>query len=690
MSNPALHPDATLLFSKNITFFEKKHPNIAKRISAHPVSDSAIIFDDYGKPINISLGQVNLYGKDSKEYVDFQIENFREHPTRLAYPNPNHCNINHTSFGLFRLMQDYILQHEDRNEWLDNLQVVDIGYFFCFGLGLGDHIEKLLDEYKTNTFIITEPVWDFFVHSLYNLDWTEISEKAEKQDTNLIFCLGESVEATVLQIEKIISAYGITFLEGSYFYIHYPSWENEKALDRLKGRMDSFSISSGFFEDEIDMCSNTYANMRRERFTYIKAQRVLHQDMPAFIVASGPSLERNIQHIKKWRDHVVLFSAGSTLKILLQNGIRPDIHIENENVPQVFSILKGLNEQYGLQGITLCASATIYPGVASFFDNVWFYSRPGLSSTSIFASADDALHDTGPLVANSASALAVASGFRNIYLFGVDCGKLPGKATHHKDTVYNEDEALLGMSATDFDDMFNRRVPGNFGGEILTSRFHDMSRLAFNSLSARTKMQIYNCSYGAALDGIPPLSSARIALTNTPGQQKQVLERIQNQFITYEPKTFITAERIQTMVDDADAFKESMRNALDELIETTDNFTSIDKALDTYWIENLEKHRGYMTMTAGTYSTMIRLASFLGSRIKKDDIRKAFIKHTMYKFLEICDWMADRTQDIFIQMKEDHASIASVAPYEGGFDKVQDVSLDADLQAEVEAYLKEI
>lgn len=133
-----------------------------------------------------------------------------------------------------------------------------------------------------------------------------------------------------------------------------------------------------------------------------------------------------------------------------------------------------------------------------------------------------------------------------------------------------------------------------------------------------------------------------------------------------------------------------MHTALEELIETTDNFTSIDSALDTYWKDHLKELRGYMTMTAGTYSTMVRLASFLGSRIKKEDVRKAFIKHTMCKFLEICDWMADRTQDIFIQMKEDHATIASVAPYEGGFDKVQDVSLDADLQAEVEAYLEEI
>ena len=193
MSNSVQHPDATLLFEKNMSFFEQKHSDIAKKISTHPVSNSAIIFNDCGKPTNISLGQVNLYGKDSEEYVNFQIQNFREHPTRLAYPDPNHCNINHTSFGLFRLMQDYILQHGDRKEWLDNLQVVDIGYFFCFGLGLGDHVEKLLDEYKTNTFIITEPVWDFFVHSLYNLDWTKINKKAEEQDTNLIFCLGESV-----------------------------------------------------------------------------------------------------------------------------------------------------------------------------------------------------------------------------------------------------------------------------------------------------------------------------------------------------------------------------------------------------------------------------------------------------------------------------------------------------------------
>ncbi len=45
---------------------------------------------------------------------------------------------------------------------------------------------------------------------------------------------------------------------------------------------------------------------------------------PALIVSAGPSLSKNIEIIKKYRDKVVVFCVGSAYKVLEQHGIRPD------------------------------------------------------------------------------------------------------------------------------------------------------------------------------------------------------------------------------------------------------------------------------------------------------------------------------------------------------------------------------
>lgn len=44
----------------------------------------------------------------------------------------------------------------------------------------------------------------------------------------------------------------------------------------------------------------------------------------ALIVSAGPTLDRNIETIKKYRDKFVLFTVGTALKTLVKNGITPD------------------------------------------------------------------------------------------------------------------------------------------------------------------------------------------------------------------------------------------------------------------------------------------------------------------------------------------------------------------------------
>ncbi|MCQ2754891.1 MAG: DUF115 domain-containing protein [bacterium] len=44
----------------------------------------------------------------------------------------------------------------------------------------------------------------------------------------------------------------------------------------------------------------------------------------ALVISAGPTLDRNIETIKKYRDNVVIFTVGTALKTLIKNDIKPD------------------------------------------------------------------------------------------------------------------------------------------------------------------------------------------------------------------------------------------------------------------------------------------------------------------------------------------------------------------------------
>ena len=130
-------------------------------------------------------------------------------------------------------------------------------------------------------------------------------------------------------------------------------WPLKEARTLLNERIKVFYLSSGFFEDEILMMRNTYYNLRGTAFRLVDRKRHRERSTPVFVVGSGPSLDRDIAAIKKWRDRAIVFSCGTAIGILLKNGIRPDLHVENENTFPLVKNLREFKRRYGFDGIRL-------------------------------------------------------------------------------------------------------------------------------------------------------------------------------------------------------------------------------------------------------------------------------------------------------------------------------------------------
>ena len=640
------------LIERNKEAFLKHHPGVWAALDRLGKTISSLVVEG-GAVTNIDLGDIRLYPEAAAGWSENQLQEHLQNPDRVGFENPAHCNLSPVSRRLLQDINRYFETHPP--EKIEDYPVADAGFGYIFGVGLGFHLPGLTAQSRCRYLVIIEPIPEFIIHSMAAIDWKGIFEDAAEAGMEIHFLLGKEPEATIIEIERLIITKGQTFLDGSYAYIHYYSWPIKETRKILNERLKTYYASRGYFEDEVLMMSNTYSNFRRWPSHIISRKGHLEQDMPLFIVGSGPSFDKDLPYIKKWRDRAIVFSCGTSLGILLKNGIRPDLHVENENTPQLVSNLRDFHDEYGFDGITLVASTTVNPDIGELFGKRWFYFRSHLSSSALLNGSVKVLVGAAPLVSNAAFAVVTTLGFKNVYLFGIDCGRKPEQGHHSRDAVYYQDDYdnyLEGESLELLETEFTRLVPGNFGGQVLTAWYLDMSRVSLSGLRRLSGIELINCSDGARIEGAKPKAAASIELAYPPGRQKTVLSRLEEQLKFFNPGEFLESTNLQFHADACDNFVEAFRELMDRALEEDRSFWELEQRLIEFRNENVFEMKGVLSIIGGTYTSMIRLGAFGGNRIPDDRTRVKFLRFFIAGYRDACLWMAGEIKTLLQEMAE--------------------------------------
>lgn len=594
-------------------------------------------------PDNISLGSGHLYGAPARQWARIQLDGYRQAPQGIYFDNPNYCNISPVSLVLARRLTDFIRE----GGWTSKvaaLPVLDIGYVFVFGVGLGYHLADLVATTRARHIVLIEPLAEFIGHSCQAIDWAELIAAADARAIQFHFVLDNKPLDISRSVEKLVVKHGNIFLDGSTFCLHYYSWTLKQTYGFLQERLKHFYISNGFFEDEIEMIRNTYENVRACSFHLVEGRPHLQQDFPVFIVGSGPSFDKDVHYIKKWRDKAIVISCGTALRGLLRNGIRPDLHCENERVPLVPEILRAVDAEFGLKGITLMATTTMFPEVANLFDERWFYFRDGLSPATVLNPGYKPLYNADPLVSNAAFAVATFMGFQNVYLFGMDLGQREGGAHHAKDAVYNDKDR--GELDTLYVKRFQeaRIVPGNFGGRVRTFWAFDMGRRMLGEVQHVRRINLYNCSDGARITGAKPQLAAGIDLSHVVDDKARVLRQVAGEMRRFEAGQVLEGIDLQKTIDGFDRLREELATLIAEQRTGHAEFWDILEAIDALPAKLGNDLQGVFALVRSSMRSMVRLGAFFGNRIADDDLRHAFIDHFLTHYEERCRAMADEAQ----------------------------------------------
>jgi hypothetical protein len=636
------------IVKRNIAALDKHDPQTVERLSRISTPATSLVYDN-GGIVNIDLGGGTLYPKPALEWTRDQLEEFTDNPDRLIFKDPSHCNLSGYSFKFFQPMQDYF-KSKGIAEKLSAGPVVDIGFLFVFGIGLGYHLRDLVETTPAKRMILIEPLPEFMVHSLSAIEWRDIYKIADKRGIKIYICLEEKPEDIVRYLESTLGAVGNTFLDGSYYCPHYYSWTLQETYDLLQERIKHYFISSGFIEDEIGMMENTYENIKNNSFHLLDGRKPYRAvDMPAFVVGSGPSLDKDIAVIKRWREKAIVFSCGTALCPLMRNGIRPDFHVELERDDVVPRSINAMREEFDFSGITLISATTVPPEIMDQFDEIIFYFRASLSPSHLL-SPGEKLDYAEPMVSNSGYATSTALGFRNVYLFGVDCGQR-GKGKHHaKDSLYFKD----GFEDWDEEctNRYDRIVPGNFGGKAETFWAFDLSRRMITEGQRLNRANLYNCSDGALIRGAQPKVSAALDFSGIAVSRAVVKDRLRSQMRFFEPGKILEEIDLDEQIEACDAFIEAFSAFTEQALGEDKGFFDFERRLLSFH----DTHRGdylpVFAMAGGTMNSMLRLGAFFGTRITDKRKRNAFFKFFLKQYEERCVDLAGLCRQTLEGVKE--------------------------------------
>lgn len=333
--------------------------------------------------------------------------------------------------------------------------------FILFGFGNGMYIRKILQSVEKSAMVIVyEPCLSILQVAMREFDLSDVLQD-------------ERLHLAVKNIGKV-SFKGMLGLQLEYADIQgmiQRSYLNYSTLFPKDG-MDFNNIV-------ILNVNNLYANknvwewMGREYYENIMSNfhflvnsksltslaEVLPTDIPAIIVAAGPSLDKNIHELKRAKNRSLIIAVDTAVRVLLKEGIVPDVfvtidgkkstkHFDNEACKNIPLICNMVANRSGL---------SLHTGDKLFLNSF----NPHIENFLVQFGIVLPIIVSGGSVATDAFAIAERLQMKSVILVGQDLA--------YTDNHSHAAGTVRGEWNMDMSDQWNQLTEGIHGGMVKTS-----------------------------------------------------------------------------------------------------------------------------------------------------------------------------------------------------------------------------
>lgn len=361
-----------------------------------------------------------------------------------------------------------------------------------FGLGNGMYVRKLFETGETTLkALVYEPGLTVFLETMQEFDLTDILSDKRLQ----LIVEGFAEEPINEYLYRFISYHDIKHS----IYQAYPNYSNlmRDKVKEFDERIQLLLMGVRATRDVLGRYGKAQTRnsiVNTEYFIHSKSlydfEKRLPKDIPVFIVASGPSLDKNGALLQGAKGKALIISADSAIPALLKKDVIPDLfvstdakknckHMADERSKEIPFIV----ELETSDGMTYTKTTDGF-----FINDLNPYVYRFLRSKNIVLP----VFSTGGSVANTACAIAMAMGFKNIVLVGQDLAYTNNK-THSSDTVRGQMNVDIGTEGL-------YEIEGYYGDKVLTSSEFQLYRDWFEEqIENHPEVNVYNATEGGAM-----------------------------------------------------------------------------------------------------------------------------------------------------------------------------------------------
>lgn len=369
----------------------------------------------------------------------------------------------------YRLNSSYSPNHE-AERWAGQFEMTNIGIIVAmFGLGNGVCAREILRKLNgQGMLLIYEPCSDLFFHVMENYDMSDIIGAANVSIT---------VEGiNDIEIRNLLSNHVDWINLKSQIFCSHPRY-NEIFCDSAKlfYKILQDNINKVVVNKNTDVAisrlliTNTMKNIR-----YLYHSNVITDLMgkfprntPAIIVAAGPSLDKNIEELKRAKGKAVIFAVDTAMKYLLSHDIIPDFIVTLDPKKS----MKHLQDPRCSQIPMFCRFDSRPSHLSSNQKNLIFYNLEGYIKTVYkrLGKETGTLHSGGS-VATGAFSICETLGFQRIILVGQDLA-YAGDVTHAGGV--SVDYSNAGSSLEIVEDIYGKPIKTRYDWYVYIKWFED-------------------------------------------------------------------------------------------------------------------------------------------------------------------------------------------------------------------------
>lgn len=523
-------------YNLNIEYLKKSHPQIYSKIKLfeEAVESGAIkekyelnYKDDYFDALNLETNEY-LYNMDSEKYGEEIVKNqFTFNPKESSFKTFYEIHFsdevmkaveNANMLSDVQISNAPVIHYVNTNLPKDE-QMKSIPKVIVFGVGLGTHIPYLHFKAKPKVYFIIEPNLELFRLSLFTIKYHNIG-------ANVLLFL--SVADNEIEFNQSFDRFMGTGFIYNHYLKHFMFSKNCTFYTKL---IQKRLVTQGHLTYEY---SRLLQGMDRTVFYLNEEYKFLNitpnkfdkfEGKPILLLAAGPSLQRNVEFVKKNQDKFIIVALYVTMPFLEKHGIKPDIVTNyDQGGDVVYNYIKRINDLEFFKD-------TIFL-FASHLDNRIMQSFP---KENIFVF--QAMYDikvgfdaqTAPSIGEISYALLLRLSAKEIYFLGIDMALDPETNKSHIDG-----HTSLSNDFVDEDD--NKitlkkgllEVKGNFRPVVNTTPNFVMSINSLNLISKaflRENTIVYNLSDGAYFEGIKPLKIEDIDIVSFETLEKNVINK---------------------------------------------------------------------------------------------------------------------------------------------------------------------